>query len=191
MLKNTAKKHLILKSVFCLIMIGFGSCKQDTKPQQEVSTIANLEYEIVAELGEGAIWNHQSKELYWIDIEAQLLHIYSPKTKKNRSLKVPSKIGTVVPYTKETAVIALQDGIYTINTKTGDLKLLSAVEADMPENRFNDGKCDPNGNLWVGSMHLQQKEFAANLYKVSEDGKHEKMIDSLLKFLKLLVLEME
>jgi len=38
------------------------------------------------------------------------------------------------------------------------------------EVRFNDGKCDPAGRLWAGSMHLDQIEGEANLYMIDQEG---------------------
>ena len=57
--------------------------------------------------------------------------------------------------------------------------MLSDVEAELTGNRFNDGKCDPNGNLWVGSMHLEQSAPKASLYKIDAKGTATKMLDSV------------
>ncbi len=163
-----------------LILLLMTSC--NSKKNESINTGQNkavLEFQINSKLGEGANWNYRSQELYWVDIEGQLLHIYDPKTKINRTLSTPSRIGTVVPSSENEAIIALEDGIYKINTVSGVISLLSDIEANMPENRFNDGKCDPNGNLWVGSMHLEQTEANANLYKIESDGKTTKMLDSI------------
>ena len=180
-------KKLLLFSVISVFI--FSSCKDEKKPEptkttietntDSLSKIATLEYKINSKLGEGALWNYKTQELYWVDIEGQTFNIYNPKTKTNKVLKTPTRIGTVVPFTKEEAVVALEDGIYKINIQNGDLKLLSDVEADIPSNRFNDGKCDPNGNLWVGSMHYPQTLPNANLYKVEPSGKTTKMVDSV------------
>lgn len=152
------------------------SCKTKKKPQ----TIAELEYEITAKLGEGAFWDYHKNILYWVDIENQTLHIYTPNTKTNKELKMPSRIGTVVPSEeKNQVVVALEDGIYMVNTITEKINLLSDIEANNDENRFNDGKCDPNGNLWVGSMHLTQTHPNANLYKIDEFGNAYTMKDSV------------
>lgn len=138
---------------------------------------AVLEYKIKARLGEGAFWNHKTQELYWVDIEDQLLHIYNPQTKKNRSLPTPSKIGTVVPKNTNETIVALQDGIYTMNLKSGDVILLSDIESELTENRFNDGKCDPSGRLWVGSMALKMQSYRASLYMVDTTGNAQIKID--------------
>lgn len=140
---------------------------------------AELELEIKATLGEGAFWNHRTSELYWVDIIRKQLHVYSPATRKNTTYPTPSMIGTVVPQTDSTAVVALQDGIYILNHNSDQLDRISDIESDLPGNRFNDGKCDPNGNLWVGSLHLAESEPAASLYKVEPDGTTTKMLENI------------
>jgi sugar lactone lactonase YvrE len=160
------------------------NCTEKTTNKTSVSKVetlqmAQLEYEIHSLLGEGAFWNYKSQELYWIDIDGKKLHIYDPDIKTNRSFPTPTRIGTVVPQTDTTAVIALEDGIYIINTENGNIEVLSDIEKEMTINRFNDGKCDPNGNLWVGSMHLEQAVPMGSVYKISATGETIKMIDSV------------
>lgn len=168
----------ILTSIF-LLNCTERSTEKNTGSEVKTLQMAQLEYEIPSLLGEGAFWNHKSGELYWIDIDGKKLHIYNPETKTNHSFPTPSRIGTVVPQTDTTAVIALEDGIYIINTENGNIEALSEVEKEMTFNRFNDGKCDPNGNLWVGSMHLEQMIPMGSVYKISETGETTKMIDSV------------
>jgi len=179
------KKLILLLPFFVTLLYN---CSNPPAPIEKKTEIlanktapskATLEHKIKTKLGEGAIWNHQTQEFFWVDIEGRLLHIYNPKTKKNRSFPTPSRIGTVVPSGKETAIIALEDGMYSINTITGDIELFTKVESDQPENRFNDGKCDPAGRLWVGSMHLEQITGRANLYRIDPDGTATKMLDSI------------
>jgi sugar lactone lactonase YvrE len=152
-------------------------------PQNKtVSTPLNkaiLEYEIKSKLGEGAFWNHRTHEFYWVDIEGKSLHIYNPKTKTNKSFPTPSRIGTVVPKNSSEAIIALADGVYIMNTESGNISLLSDIENDKTQNRFNDGKCDPSGRLWVGSMAFNQEKYSGSLYMIDESGKTELKIDSV------------
>ena len=140
---------------------------------------AVLELKTNSLLGEGAFWDYKNQNLYWIDIDGKLLNIYKPETKVNKSYPTPSRIGTVVPVNQSEAVIALEDGVYKINTINGNIDLLSDVESQKIENRFNDGKCDVNGNLWVGSMHLEQSKPLAALYKINAIGDAEMMLDSI------------
>jgi sugar lactone lactonase YvrE len=137
---------------------------------------AELELKTEAILGEGAIWNHETRELYWVDIEGQKLHIYDPEKKHNRTFELPSRIGTVVPTKDGQALIGLEDGVYKMNVNTGALEIFAAIEADRPGNRLNDGKCDPAGRLWIGSMSLQETDGAGTLYRVDPDGSVTPMI---------------
>lgn len=160
-----------------LSLLGF-TYYQFQKPKQETDQV-KVAFEIKSKLGEGAFWDHHHQRLYWVDIVDKKVHIYDPATKKDIEFDAPSSVGTVVPKNKDEAVIALEDGIYMLNTNTGIITLLSDVEAYMTYNRFNDGKCDPNGNLWVGSMHWEQSAPKANLYKVEPTGHTTKMLDSV------------
>lgn len=175
-------KFKIVLSLFALITLSCtsSSLEKDTNTKNmDTTKTAVLALKIDAQLGEGAFWNAATQELLWIDIERKQLHLFNPATNKNRSFPTPSRIGTVVPSGLGRVLVALEDGMYWLDTNTGALELFTAVEADLPENRFNDGKCDPAGRLWVGSMHLQQKKGKANLYKIESDGTATKMLDNL------------
>jgi len=151
----------------------------NTDKNNTTTVDAKLLYKAEAQLGEGAFWDSATSRFFWIDIEGKQLHIYTPLTNDNSSFPTPSRIGTVVPQSDTTAVVALEDGIYIMNTSNGDLTLLSDVEQTMTTNRFNDGKCDPNGNLWVGSMHLEQSAPEASVYKVTPTSEATKMIENV------------
>lgn len=183
-LRNCLKFKLFILVISVLTACGKSKTEEvvntiTTENDQTPPKKAILAFQTNAALGEGAFWNYEDQELYWVDIEGKKLHIFNPLKNQNRTFPVPSRIGTVVPVNNQTAVIALEDGIYIINTQDGSIKLLSDVEANMPQNRFNDGKCDPNGNLWVGSMHFEQSSPQANLYKVDGNGDYTVMLDSV------------
>ena len=174
----------ITSLLLLLILLGFMNCKTEKKTMpndvvNELKDKAVLEYEIKSQLGEGAFWNYKTQELYWVDIISNQLHIYNPKTKTDRFVTTPSNIGTVVPIDQDRAVVALQDGIYIINSNTGETTLLSDVERDIPSNRFNDGKCDPSGRFWVGSMGYDQLPNDANLYMINSKGEAALKLDSV------------
>ncbi len=142
-------------SLFFLIVTMITSCnsnknKKISKPLEQ--KIAILEFKTNSLLGEGAFWDFKNQKLYWVDIEGKKLHIYNPDSKMNQILSTPTRIGTVVPIDNKEAIIALEDGVYKIDTYTSDIELLSDVESKQVENRFNDGKCDPAGRFWVGTM---------------------------------------
>lgn len=132
------------------------------------ATYAAIEIDAKATLGEGTIWHPEENRLYWVDIEGQKLHIYDPETRRDIEFATSQRIGTVVPVTGGGVLLALQDGIYFFDTSTNSFHF---INNPLPEKtiRFNDGKCDPSGRFWVGSMHLSQITGAASLYRMDAD----------------------
>lgn len=162
-------KILYLLAVLVILIIG---CKKKA-PEIEVAVDAK------AELGEGAIWNYETGELWWVNIVRNELHFYSPETGRDRFLDMGEMIGTVVPSLNGKATVALKSGIYSVDTESGKKTLICKPEEDIPTNRFNDGKCDPSGRLWAGTMPLDGSKKTAALYMIDPDGSYHQMIDSV------------
>ncbi|MFD1315688.1 SMP-30/gluconolactonase/LRE family protein [Namhaeicola litoreus] len=140
---------------------------------------AELLYQTQAQLGEGAFWDYQNQIFFWVDIEGKQLHYFNPKTSKDNFIEMPSRIGTVVPIEKNKVVVALEDGIYEVDLSNNHIFRFSDIESTLTDNRFNDGKCDPAGNLWVGSMHLNQEKGKAKLYKIDSQGNATTMLENV------------
>jgi sugar lactone lactonase YvrE len=109
-------------------------------------------YPARATLGEGAFWEARQQLLYWVDIQQKQLHAFSPGQKTNRTLQLEKFIGTVVARSRGGTAIALQDGIYLLDTLDARPQLLAPIEAQRPDTRFNDGKADPAGRFVAGTM---------------------------------------
>ncbi|NQU84279.1 MAG: SMP-30/gluconolactonase/LRE family protein [Mariniphaga sp.] len=143
----------------------------------------NSEIELVLDtksaLGEGAIWNHKTQKLYWINITGKTLNIYNPAVEINKELMTGQIIGTVVPSESGNVIVALQNGIYYLDVETGTKNFIVDPESDFQENRFNDGKCDPFGRLWVGTMKIDATGNNGALYKIDAKGFATKMIDKV------------
>lgn len=171
--------------VSSLLIFLLISCldKQSDKSIEKELYNSNLEVKLElktdAKLGEGAFWDSATQTLFWVDILEKRLCLYHPESQANTVLYMPSRIGTVVPQTDSSAVVALEDGIYLKEFNSPTLIPLSDIEASKTENRFNDGKVDPNGNLWVGSMNLAETDPTGALYKVSPEGNATKMLENI------------
>ncbi len=118
-----------------------------------------------ATLGEGSIWHPTEGVLYWIDITGCKLYRYNVKSGENTSFDTGSMIGTVVPSTGNySVIIATEAGLQGV-TSEGKTELLTSYPSNEPEhNRFNDGKCDPAGRFWVGTMSKKETKGVGNLY---------------------------
>ena len=150
------------------------------KDSEVIQETAFLYIDTIAELGEGAIWNQKTREFYWVDIEGGKVFTFNPLLEEMRTIPVGQRVGTVVPSSKEGhVVIALQDGIYSLNLDTKEMTLLAEAPYDPQTTRFNDGKCDPAGRFWVGSMALDSKPHAAALYTFNGTQQVTQALDSV------------
>jgi sugar lactone lactonase YvrE len=138
---------------------------------------AELKLEMKALLGEGAIWNSLRNELYWVDIEGKSFHVFDPVSSEIRAFDTYKKIGTVVPVDDEHVLVALEDGIATVNIKDGTIIYRLATGIHHEHNRrFNDGKCDPSGRFWVGTLSMSGAKEVSSLYAIDGDlGFEEKL----------------
>lgn len=130
-------------------------------------------------LGEGAIWNYKTGELIWVNITDKILNFYNPKLKNNKEMFTGQMIGTVVPNESGKMMIALENGFYQFDPETGSKNLIANPEENISGNRFNDGKCDPAGRFWAGTMSTEGKSQAGALYRLNADGSVHKMIDNV------------
>lgn len=135
-----------------------------------------LTYEVVVNccclLGEGPVWDAASKFIYWVDILNGNIHGFCTTQNKHRILPVKDVVGAVALCTNGDFIAALKSGLAFVNRDSGEVKLLHHPEVHLPENRFNDGKCDPAGRFWVGTMTLSEKAKAGNLYMIEQDLSH-------------------
>lgn len=130
----------------------------------------------IAGVGEGAIWDYKNNRLLWIDTQGSLF-IYTPSDGKNKEIKLGKLVGTVVPYKTNVVVIALVDGIYELDLETEKLTFICAPEnPPIAGNKYNDGKCDSKGRLWVGTMDINVAPEKGGLYVVKGNGEYEQIL---------------
>jgi sugar lactone lactonase YvrE len=123
----------------------------------------------ISKWGEGPIfWNDH---LLYVDIEGHALISLDPKTETEKVWEIGERIGTVVPRQSGGFVCAGDSGIYSFDPVTGDKKSMADPESDKrPDNRFNDGKCDPSGRFWAGTISTVKKTGDAKLYMLDVNG---------------------
>lgn len=167
-------KKLIPSFLMMLIIAGMALLLSATRK----APVVRLVLDARAILGEGALWHPKQNVLYWIDINGNQFHCYQPKTGTNKTFDVGAKIGTVVPAKKGGALVALQSGIHHLDTQTGKLSLLTKPFSDSML-RFNDGKCDPAGRFWVGTLAMDGRKKAAALYRFDKNKSLHQMLDSV------------
>ena len=126
----------------------------------------------VSQWGEGPIWYHD--RLLYVDIEAHKIISLDPHSGNEKIWDVGQRVGTVVPRAGDSQelVWAGDDGFFFLDPHSGISIPIGDPEPHLPDNRFNDGKCDPAGRLWAGTICLKKKP-EATLYCLHTDLKIE------------------
>ncbi len=130
-----------------------------------------------ATLGEGAVWNQDLQRLHWIDIVGQRVFTFDPASGENRAVEVGEMVGTVVPRARGGLMLALHGGFAALDPATGRVTPLPPPpEHDPATARFNDGKCDPAGRFWAGTMSFLKGQALGRLYRLDPDGSQHVML---------------
>jgi sugar lactone lactonase YvrE len=129
----------------------------------------------VSMLGEGPVWSDRDGCLYYVDIPSFRLHSYAPNNRRHRFWQFDTYVGSLAECESGGLIVALGDRLVRFDPEKGEgaLEQLVVLERDVPENRLNDGKVDPWGRFWVGSMRLAEDAASARLWCVSPSGKAE------------------
>ena len=121
-------------------------------------------------IGEGAVWDADDELLYWVDILGHEVYVYDPVSGINRTISTCQAVGTVVKRKSGGLVVALHNGFAHIDLRTERMVPLGEdPENEIPANRFNDGKCDPAGRLWAGTMEFGGERDQGALYCLDVD----------------------
>lgn len=124
-----------------------------------------------AQWGEGPIW--WSEKLWYVDIEQGRVLRVDPETGVEQQWDVSStvgRVGTVVPRASGGLLVAGDTGLHFLNPLSGETTLVADPEVDKVDNRFNDGKCSPDGRFFAGTISLVKKTGDASLYRLDSDG---------------------
>lgn len=119
--------------------------------------------------GEGPMWWPQRQELFWVDMLAGDVLSCRPDGTGITRRHVGAVAAFVRPRTDGGWVIATEREIVTADTVDGPFTSSGEQWSD-PGVRMNEGACDPEGNLWFGSMAYSQAPGAAALYRMTPAG---------------------
>ncbi len=121
-------------------------------------------------VGEGPVWDVAEQALYYVDILGKKLHRYDPVSGAVRSWEVTKPIGSMALRAKGGAIIALPDGVHTLDLETGATAPFACEQGLDPRLQFNDGKVDRRGRFVVGTTDTKISDDLGQVYSVGADG---------------------
>ncbi|MEI7615306.1 MAG: SMP-30/gluconolactonase/LRE family protein, partial [Actinomycetota bacterium] len=137
--------------------------------------------------GETPVWDAEKKVLYWIDFIDKKINRLDPVTNKVKNMDVKTKVGTVVLRENGGLLTATGTGFNFMDPDSGEMEIISNPEADRPNNRFNDGKCDCQGRLWISTVSQNFDNGCATMeplgrfYCLDTDLKTRTILDSVIQ----------
>ena len=130
------------------------------------------------QLGECPVWDSRNQRLLWVDILGGDVHQYHYKTRRHSKIQVGDSVGSIT-LCKSGRILAAIGNRFGLISGFGDpVETLAVIEAP-GENRFNDGKCDPDGRFWVGSMDKQARDSKGFLMVLHPDLHMEVVLQNL------------
>jgi len=115
------------------------------------------------QLGEGPLWHPEQKRLYWFDILSSRLYCRDGDELEQWDFDEHVSAAGWMGGTR--LLVASETALAVFETKTGQSEFLCALEADNPVTRSNDGRADPWGGFWIGTMGKAAEPGAGAIYR--------------------------
>ena len=115
-------------------------------------------------LGEGTLWVPFLNSIFFVDIKKKKILVLNIKTRKKKIIKVNKEIGFISHIKKNIFILGLKSELRIVDLKNMKNYSSMKIELNKPYNRINDGKIDPNGRLWFGTMDNKEKKQTGSLY---------------------------
>jgi len=114
-------------------------------------------------LGEGPLWHPERQQFFWFDITGQRLLSRDGDTPLEWHFA--ENVSAAAWTGRDTLLIASETRLFNFNLTTGASDTVAALEADNPGTRSNDGRADPQGGFWIGTMGKSGEADAGAIYR--------------------------
>ncbi len=111
------------------------------------------------QLGEGPLWHPERQQLFWFDILGHRLHT------KGRHWQFDTYVSAAGWVDRDTLLVASARALHRFDIDTGAHTEICPLEADNPVTRSNDGRADPQGGFWIGTMGIEAEDGAGAIYR--------------------------
>lgn len=115
-------------------------------------------------VGEGPLWHPGERRLYWVDIDGFAVHRIDPASGEHHEWRMESEPSALAMHAGGGLVVAQRKGFYHLDTDSGGVTLIAPAPYDTSRFRFNDGRVDPAGRFWVGTMYEPRNQQAAEMF---------------------------
>lgn len=111
-------------------------------------------------LGEGPLWHPRRNELFWFDI-----HNHQLLSQTGAVWSFPVSVSAAAWVDEQRLMVASEVGLHLFDIDTGRHEPICDLEADNPVTRSNDGRADPYGGFWIGTMGKDHEPKAGSYWR--------------------------
>ena len=131
----------------------------------------------VCKLGEGPLWHPERGQLFWFDILGRsLMSQASDGTQMQWSM---GEHASAAGWTgRDTLLIATETSLIHFDVVTGKREMITPLDDENPVTRSNDGRADPWGGFWIGTMGKNTEPQAGAIYRLHQ-GTLRKLVDQV------------
>ena len=114
-------------------------------------------------LGESPVWHPHEQVLFYVDVHGRKLQRFDPKSGDLRHWEFETEVASPAPRMDGTLLLAMRDGLWHFDPSSGERTRVAEPDYDPGTERFNDGKADPQGRFWVGTIYEPRDTPLASL----------------------------
>lgn len=115
-------------------------------------------------LGESPFWHPDEQCLFYVDIPGHQLRRLDPTSRLEQRWSFDTDVACCAPLMGGELLLGLRDGLWRFDPASGRRRQVCAPPYDPAQERFNDGKADPAGRMWVGTIYEPRQPALAALY---------------------------
>ncbi|GGC84307.1 SMP-30/gluconolactonase/LRE family protein [Undibacterium terreum] len=131
----------------------------------------NLLVDAKNQLGECVLWCDRTRRVFWTDIQSARLHAHSPVSGETQTWELPERLCNFAFTEDSNRLLAgFASGFSFFDLTTAAITPICKVEADLPDTRLNDGRCDRQGRFVFGTMNeAEEKTAIGSFYRLNAD----------------------
>lgn len=114
-------------------------------------------------LGEGLLWHPQREQMFWFDIIGQKL--LSQHKGQALQWRFPELVSAAAWVSRDVLLIAGERDLFLFDLETEEIEPLVELESGNRQTRSNDGRADPQGGFWIGTMGKNAQAGAGAIYR--------------------------
>ena len=114
-------------------------------------------------LGEGPLWHPGRDQLFWFDIDQRQLH--TREGDAHRTIQFDEQVSAAGWIDEARLLVASETRLMAVDVDSGGREDVCPLEADDPATRSNDGRADPWGGFWIGTMGKSAEPGAGAIYR--------------------------